>query len=288
MQSLTVATFNLGLLRLAAFGKTVFEFAPYVSQRLAAAPTALRTLEADIILLQEIYGAKECEWLAARLHGPYPHFAYRRRRRYFGLGVGLMVLSRYPLAQHETREFGCNLPDERLLAPKGYQYFEVNVPALGWIPMFNVHLTAGGVFHDPESERANSTRTGQVAELLRAARTASRVRILAGDFNAGPTVSRKNYDEIVNAGYVDCYQIFGDDRKDAITWDITNPLNTNGPHRKSPSQRIDHVFVTNDVGIGASAGATTILLQEPLVEVPDGRCVTVSDHYAVRATLTLG
>jgi endonuclease/exonuclease/phosphatase family metal-dependent hydrolase len=109
--------------------------------------------------------------------------------------------------------------------------------------------------------------------------------VLAGDFNAGPTVSLENYQQILDAGYLDSF--LDNDASRRFTWEVTNPLNKSGPHKSSPNQRIDHVFLPSAVASQIQVSQTSILLHEPSVEVSVGQSVTVSDHYALRVEFSI-
>lgn len=149
--------------------------------------------------------------------------------------------------------------------------------------MIGFHVTSGGLRLHPESPASESVRAQQVEEILAAARSEAAI-VIAGDLNAGPGVSQVNYDQIIAAGYLDCLAACG--KQDQATWDPLNPLNATGPHRTSPPQRCDHIFVQRSAlekGIVTLAGAETVF-REPIVSVP-GQRVTLSDHYGVTATL---
>ena len=85
-----------------------------MQQRLAALPDQLRSLDCEVVLLQEVYGHSSRHWLAEAVRDAYPYAIYPRRRRRFGLENGLMTLSRYP-AQGELELFTAAAPDREVL-----------------------------------------------------------------------------------------------------------------------------------------------------------------------------
>ena len=78
--------------------------------------------------------------------------------------------------------------------------------------------------------------------------------IILGDLNMGPGSSPGNYDFILTQGYVDAVKdsMLGKDAKredvlDFDTWDPKNILNANGVHAHCAKDRIDHVFLLEDL-----------------------------------------
>ena len=50
--TLSLLTLNCGLLKIGLFGRPILQPAPFIDERLAALPAALRGVDADIIALQ--------------------------------------------------------------------------------------------------------------------------------------------------------------------------------------------------------------------------------------------
>ena len=67
------------------------------------------------------------------------------------------------------------------------------------------------------------------------------------------------------------------------TWDPANPLNRG--RVTGPARRVDSVFVRSGGGRTVAVADARIVLDEPLVPLPDGGPVPVSDHYGLLATL---
>jgi len=70
--------------------------------------------------------------------------------------------------------------------------------------------------------------------------------------------------------------------KGNFTWDAKNSLNRRGHYKESPSQRIDHIFVSPEFDF-----------QKPILKfttpqvLDHGKKITLSDHYGVQATVSL-
>lgn len=280
---LSVLTFNAGLLR---FFGSLLEPAPHVRLRFEALAGALRATGAGVIAIQEIYRRDHRQRLHGMLADLYP-FTSAREGRSLLLGDGLLILSRWPM-QARLRQFANGTLEERWLGGRGVLAASLELENLG-IRIFNVHATAGGLFAHPESAAVDAVRRRQIGEILaQADEVPEAIPILLGDFNAGPEASESNYGAIVDAGWVDCYAELNPGRSEP-TWDPANALNRRGPHRSSPPQRIDHVFLRK--GEVASrrlvpAGAR-LVFQEPMVRAGDSGFVTLSDHYGLQVELDL-
>jgi endonuclease/exonuclease/phosphatase family metal-dependent hydrolase len=273
LKKLTLVSFNAGLLNLSACGRTILEPAPHTEERLKHVAKALAELDADIILLQEVYRKDHCERIIRELGYPY---AIQSRDRFL-LRSGLMVLSKYPL-QGNYIPFSERLIEDRI-ADKGMIAARALTPE-GSVAIVNVHPTAGGRLHPehPQVEHVRSAQLTQAMEELTRLGDIANVLILAGDFNTGPEASPGNFQEMLDQGYRDTFRANGAYR---FTWDPNNPLNAQGPHAHCPPQRCDHVLIKGEV----AEAKTDIVLTDPVVNVPNGTC-TVSDHYGLLSTIT--
>jgi endonuclease/exonuclease/phosphatase family metal-dependent hydrolase len=266
-------SFNVGLLR--AFGG-LLQPAAYVAERAAQLPKALCACGADVIILQEIYSRTHRRALVQQCHPTLP-FVYGSPEPHVRLGAGLVVLSRIPFAASFI-SFRAGVVEEKLWGPRGMLVIRFTD-----FSIIGFHVTSGGLRRHPESFSSEYVRAQQIGELLTVAQSENAI-VLAGDLNAGPGVSQVNYDQVTTAGYLDCLAACG--KPDDATWDPLNPLNLFGPHRTSPAQRCDHIFIRGSVvdeKIVTLSGAS-VVFRETVVGV-DGRRVTLSDHYGVMATL---
>merc|ERR1719469_284090 len=99
----------------------------------------------------------------------------------------------------------------------------------------------------------------------------------------GPEASPANYKQMGVAGYSDqVAECAPGETDELITWDPRNPLNSCGPHKASPPQRCDHLFIHKDAGIMA----TSVRRVFTSTNVPTStENSTMSDHYGLLATL---
>lgn len=280
-----ILSLNVGLLDF-LFGR--IRPTPFVEERLKALPQALIELDADIVALQEIYSDRHCRWLQAAVAKHFPYVGRVSAGALSGLANGLLVLSRYPLEARLTL-FDSAPIDEWLFDHKGVLRTEISLPS-GRLILYNLHTTAGGLFHHPEhinSDRHRQRQLIQVFEL--AAHDKDALVLIVGDVNAGPGVSDGNYRLFEENNYLDLHHLANAGVEEA-TWEPNNPLNFNGPHRTSPPQRIDHVFArAEDIRLKRFVPSSSrIVLREARVGVSDGSRVCVSDHFGVMTHIALG
>ncbi len=245
---------------------------PWEHRQPAIAATLAR-LDADVIALQEVW-SEETTNLAAELAAElgYHHvFASGKDKK--GFGVGNALLSRWPIARHEsTKLYGQKEIDEGRLA----LFAEVDGPR-GPLPVFSTHLNDR---YDP-----SHLRQRQVADL---ARFVDRMRpwtfppILCGDFNAEPTSEEIRMltglatCPVEGLVFHDAWLAAGDGGP-GHTWDNANPYVA---VKLEPNRRIDYILVGWPEARGAGhVVECRVAGNEPL----DG--VWPSDHHAVLAEL---
>lgn len=283
-ETFSLLTLNAGLALARLFGKTVVAPAPFVEERCRALPAAITGLDADTVLLQEIYEPEHRDHVMTSLAEQYPHIARCDTSGFATKDHGLMILSKHPLSGSHFTSFNQRLFDERLSVKKGFISTVVDAPVFGRTFLTNAHTTAGGLFRHPERKGIDAVRQTQLYQILAAAKKCGlAARIIGGDLNTGPEVSRNNYDSLLAAGYLDAYAATEHvPDEPTATWDPKNPLNSNGPHRMCPPQRIDHVLVSGMAMRDVIVSEASIVLYEPSVEVQTGK-VTFSDHYGFLA-----
>ncbi|MDO8707068.1 endonuclease/exonuclease/phosphatase family protein [Pseudomonas sp.] len=278
-------TFNTGLLSL--FGNRI-QPAPYVLERLAAMPDAMLDSHVDVIALQEIYDESHRRFLISRLRCTYPHVAYSRGGLLLGLENGLMIFSKHEMTAVFER-FRTGTIDEMLFDRKGILSTMIRLGDQPSIALFNVHTTAGGLFSHPENVRVDDIRRRQIEQLLNLTESCrDTMTIIVGDLNAGPGVSENNYHLLGSHGFIDIHQMIHGNCNDP-TWEPTNLLNRDGPHKTSPAQRIDHVFVRScDLDLKAIRPVSSaIVFKDARVPISGNRKVTLSDHYGLRVALDI-
>lgn len=225
--ALTLVTLNAGLLRL-RLGRLAVDMVPEVERRLRILPEALAAIGADIIALQEVFEPAHRQYLAAALKDVYPHHA-GPGRDISGLGRGLMLLSRHPLARVRT--------------PPGMPW--LLQAEVGSVTIATLHLVP------------HAWHGRQIAALIRHAN--HRHMVLLGDFNLGPSIAPRRWRRLLAAGFIDA------GRDCAVTWSRANPLVASGLYRHAPNQRIDHVLVAPPLAaLVRIETAHTVLAEEPV------------------------
>lgn len=246
-----------------------WRFGPW-EQRQAAITTVLAELDPDIVCLQEVWsedsGVDQVQQLANELG---LHAARTPEHFHNGVSFGNAILSRHPIAMHESHR----LPP---LDGPGRRYAltaDIEAPS-GRIPVVCTHL-------DHRFDHS-AIRQEQVAALLR---IVAEVRgedddhpvLLAGDLNAVPTsdeirlITGERSAPVPGLVMTDAWNQCGDGV--GHTWTAANPHVVDSAW---PERRLDYVFVSwprpRPLGNVAAARLGGI---EPV----DG--VVASDHYAV-------
>jgi endonuclease/exonuclease/phosphatase family metal-dependent hydrolase len=274
---LRILSLNAGLLKL--FGRSVP--VPFVRERGTALPAELRKTDCDIVLLQEVYSDSMRRWLAESLKDIYPFAIYPWKKRNFGLANGLMTFSRFP-ASGDLELFTDASVDETLFDSKGFLVTHHQIAKNVTLNTLNLHTTAGGMFRLPEHQSIDLIRSRQIKQMLNRTLGLGQPLVVAGDLNAGPGVSEKNFQQMMMAGFLSIHDLIHGQTSEA-TWDPNNPLNSHGPHKACPPQRIDHFFVKS-AELGENrirAVSSTICLKESVVHISGKEAVTLSDHFGV-------
>lgn len=216
-----------------------------------------------------------CESDGTGTGGREPSFAYEGS---FGTGL----LSRTPLLAADSVVLDSTATRRAVL------YGRVDETAIGEVHVFCTHLTATlsnvpytGAHGSWEAEQA--LQVDALLDYVASKAPAGAQVVLAGDFNAGPTVGNAlpknvaNYDELTEAGFLNPYAA---DPDAGCTFCSNNPLNDGG---FAAGVLIDHVLLR---GIGAEGSAAQIL-REPLTIDVGGESIETaySDHYGVRVVL---
>ncbi len=280
---LTIVTYNVGLVRVAFAGITVFEPAPFIPERLAALPAALCESGANVVALQEVFRAPHRKHIVEAVQDAFPYAAWAQAPR-FGLSSGLLILADRPLKEPQQFRFSRHPFDERFYAQKGLLTATMDAGALGPIRLLDVHTTAGGKFMDYDAPATRALRSHQIGEVLRVA-TASgdAMTLMVGDFNTGIEAAEENYREIVDAGYTDLVKEANGETSEAdlCTWDPAQPLANGKDDHKGAPRRLDHVFAAHEDRGRIRIEEARVVFKEPVVATPRGPKVPVSDHYGI-------
>ena len=237
---------------------------------------------ADIVLLQELVPQRVKVRLAAELRDLYPHGAgIAEDSRFYG--TGLLTLSRHPMADASCTSFARQTLEEGLFGPRGMLACTVDTPGLGTLRVVNLHATAGGAYRRKRRRGAPDRRGAQIAQAIETAGAAfDGAVVLAGDFNCDPAADPATGGLLQAAGFADVAAGLPDDERPQGTWDPANPLNRS--RAAGPARRVDHIFVRPGGG-NVVVSALRTVLDEPVVPLPDGEPLPVSDHYGLSAEL---
>ena len=281
---LRVLTFNTGLTEIRLFGAALYEDVPHVPARAAHLAPALRGVDADIVLLQELVPQRVKVRLAAELRDLYPHRAgIAEDSRFYG--TGLLSLSRHPMEDVTCTPFARQTLEEGLFGPRGMLACTVREPGFGPVRLINLHATAGGAYRRKRRLGAADRRSAQVAEAIEAAGAPfDGTVVLAGDFNCDPATDPAIDRLLGAAGFEDVTAGLPEDARPAGTWDPQNPLNRS--RASGPARRVDHIFARQAGRRRVAVGTVRTVLDTPVVPHPDGKPLPVSDHYGLLAELT--
>lgn len=224
-QSFSMLTFNAGLLEVRMLGLQMYQNPGYTEKRLRCIPSEMRKANADVVAFQEVYSDHHANYIVRELRDLYPYFArndcppvseafeklYKRKKQHRkrGLGMfhsGLLFLSKFPILCANFHPWDVVTHLEALLANKGYLEIFVDIPAIGRIVFYNMHMASASV--NPESSHIEKVRNEEVRQLLRTAERACRLGfspIIIGDLNAAPNNCTSNYMSFLHNGWLDSY-----------------------------------------------------------------------------------
>lgn len=263
-------TFNAGLLLWKFLGFTIFESVKHTEARLKKIPEALCKTNASVIALQEVYAVRAKEYIINEVKDLYPHSAYHQKN-------GLLLLSKPKIINFNFIPYHTGTIEEKYTLLPGIMHVKINIRKK-LINIFNVRITAGGAFRKHESPQTQKLQLGKIKQLLELVKKTKGPSILMGDFNAGPSVLKDTFNAVLKAGFKD---VLASSKN--YTWDPKNYLNQNGYHKDSPPQRIDHIFISPEFKFQKPS----LTFTTPKVILDSGKKITLSDHYAVQATVQL-
>ncbi len=274
-------------------------------------PPLLASSDADIIALQEVWTLNDQNFLITQMAKKGYPFSARsngNRRRGSGcgqgaLGNGLIVFSRFEIREPAiTHPFSCYTRMDEYFAAKGVIYFEVNLPNLGWIDFYNVHL--GAVSFDSKKHEWNAKQMlsleEQGQELLQFTRETRNnpVQVIAGDLNFHPFqwnektgdyshehpvpfyAQLTSFHSLSNEPYVDTFHEGHPEREKAYTYDRDlNSYVSHGHFKKDPSLYSDYILINrnqSDIRVSSSG----LIFDHALQETKNNPRF-LSDHFGV-------
>lgn len=281
---LRILTFNTGLTEIRLFGAALYKDVPHVVPRAAHLAPALRRMDADIVLLQELVPQRVKVGLASELRDLYSHRAgIIEDTRFYG--TGLLTLSRHPIEDASCSPFAAQTFEEGLFGPRGMLSCTVRTPCLGPYRVINLHATAGGASRKRRRRGAPGRKSAQIAEAIEAAGAPfDGTVILAGDFNSDPATDPTAGRRLSSASFADVADCVPEAARPPGTWDPANPLNRS--KATGAARRVDHIFVRPHGDRGVAVTDVRIVLDEPVVPIQGRDSLPLSDHYGLLATLT--
>lgn len=243
-------------------------------------PAVASTLQgSDIVCLQEVFLGEACE-LFDRLAHPHKWRDENRtmwRPLSFG-GSGLAVASRHPFGATALRAFeGPNVGAERF-ARKGMLHARVQVDG-ALVDIVTTHLQSG---YGDRAETVRARQMDQLREWVDEVGAPERPMIVCGDLNVDgrETARDAEYATLrrLFAGYHDVGA-----KTDLVTF-YPHPDHNALAHRYEPgrqAQRLDYILVRS------SARSRVASAERVLERRLDGAATHASDHFGLRATLTL-
>lgn len=278
---LKVITFNAAILDVRLFGLSFHRPVDHIELRLEAIAKALQECGADIVFIQELFHRNRQDQLCDLLSEDYPCvYGHAAPGLNFRLGNELLTLSRQPLQDLGLVRFQQAPAEELRHTSKGFYHTRLSIPGIGPVDLVNFHMSAGGKNQHPESSIMEEIRQSQVQQLVEYCRGFELV-LLAGDLNAGPHSSRKNYQHLLNNDFEDLFSAAG---ATGITWDPANPLVMAGTDAHLPAQRIDHVLANRSLNSRARIEEAEVVFREMIATASSGT-IPLSDHYAVAVEL---
>ncbi len=263
-------------------------------RRLSRLPKALAELDADIIVLQEMFDVRARRRLLRELCPPYSTtpdaLGDRRILKLVRIDTtgGLLVLSRLPIKSSRFIPHPSGLgkkPDERV-GRKGAMFLQLETP-LGPVTLFAIHLYAGT---KPVDSRVRDAQLGPLLEALEAQADGGPV-LLAGDINTSPTVRypeppgqdnplSPEYGALMGAGFVDPLPPNPTPASRSATWVPSRNRYAALPYQETKTdERYDYILVR--------PGSSHAWNVKDARTVIDGGDSYLSDHVGVVVELDL-
>ena len=278
---LSILTINAALQDVQILGNSVYRPIAYIRQRLSELAMQIRKLDPDIVCLQELFHHNLQHEFYLFLEDRFPYACgFARKGLKFRLGNELITLSKFPVKNGMFTRFGNAALEEKIFTNKGFFKMTVEIPGTGDFQLINFHMTAGGLRLHPENPEMEKIRSSQIQQVKEHSLPAIPA-ILAGDLNAGPGASKKNYDEMINAGFTDTFTVADGN---GISWDPDNPLIKWHGEYHLPPQRVDHIFINKAAEQILKPSGAKIVLDHAGIRLTNGTNIPVSDHYGVLVT----
>ena len=263
-------------------------------RRLRRLPKALAALDADLIVLQELFDVRARRRLLGELCPPYGAAPETNAdRRILGLVPadmtgGLLVLSRHPIlgSRFVPHTLGHGTKVDERLGRKGAMIVHIETP-VGRLTVFAVHLYAGTKPKDTKIRMAQMKPLLQVLEN----EAAGGPVLMAGDINTSPTADypkppghenplAPEYAALVGAGFLDPLPPNPTPVARSATWVPSRNRYAALPYQETKTdERYDYLMVRPGEGLEwVVRGAGTV------IDTPDAH---LSDHVGVLGEFAL-
>lgn len=253
-----------------------WRFGPW-EQRMTGIRSTLEAADADVICLQEVWGAEDGDDQAELLAGPLGMEVARSPQRFHrGVSFGNAILSRHPIEHTECIRLdrGDGGPGHRSVV-----HARVRGPH-GAVPVFCTHLAYR--FDESALRQAQLRDVARLVDARRGDPETDHPAVLCGDLNAVPTsdevrmLTGESPPPVPGLTFTDSWATVGNGP--GWTWDATNPHQADAFW---PRRRLDYVLVSwpRPKPLGNPWRAELVG-----THAVDG--VVPSDHYGVVVDLT--
>lgn len=249
-----------------------WRYGPWERRRPAIEAT-LRSLNADVVALQEVWDDGANDMAGEMGRGLAYNHVYQRGEHRDGIGFGNAILSRWPIAGSDWRP----LPGEQESGEGRCVLFaELDGPN-GPIQVFTTHLNWRF-----EHSHIRQQQVTEIARFVTSKRQRNYPPIVCGDFNAEPTseeirmMTGRSTCPIAGMVLRDAWRDSGDGSV-GYTWDNRNSF---AGTELEPDRRLDYIFV----GWPGDRGAGQVIRCRLAGNEPVGG-LWPSDHFAVVAEL---
>ena len=160
---LKLISFNAAILDIRLLGYSLYRPVDDIKTRLSALTDAIKSSNADVIFLQELFHRKNQLQLFHHLKSEYPYICGIENSGWgLRLGNELIVLSRHPLSDSKLTRFTHAPAEELRHTSKGFLHLKAALPTLGTVDLINFHMSAGGKHAHPETTAMEALRRKQI------------------------------------------------------------------------------------------------------------------------------
>ncbi|XP_053993564.1 uncharacterized protein LOC128884297 isoform X2 [Hylaeus volcanicus] len=204
LNELVLMTFNVGLLEYCFGGISWYRNPPFTKFRLQHIAPALKNSGCHIIALQEVYDEWQANFLISFLKVVFPFVARCASGGMFSLHNGLMLMSQFPILRSHFHSFHSVTTLEKIFGSKGILEATVEIPTVGKVTIFNVHLASGAI--DPQCSSVELLRYDEILQIFdvcSVAKNRGEIPLIMGDLNAAPNICSSNYKAFLSKGWRD-------------------------------------------------------------------------------------